>query len=500
MLTHLLLVLTLGLSTSVASTDDTDHRNPAGLNVVLIIADDLGWMDVSPNNPDTFYETPNLQRLADSGMRFTDAYAACPVCSPTRGSIMTGKYPARTDTTEYFCGKRQALLKPAAYECRIPLEEHTIAEAFGSHGYATFFAGKWHLGPEGFYPEDQGFDVNRGGFQKGGPYGGRKYFSPYGNPRLEDGPPGEHLPDRLARETVDFMRTHQEDPFLAVLSFYSVHTPLMAPKPLVEKYTAKRKTVEHEGPRWKPEGARHARQVQDHPVYAAMVESMDAAVGTVLDGLEELGLADRTVVIFFSDNGGLSTSEGHPTSNVPLRAGKGWMYEGGIREPCLVRAPGITPAGSVCSIPVTSTDFYPTMLDLCGLNALPQQHVDGISLAGQLSDPASPLQRDAIYWHYPHYGNQGGAPCGAIRSGNWKLIEWFEDGSLELFDLSNDIGETTNLADTHSERAKRMHQALVAWRAETGANMPRPNPDANPEKIAKHHRQADRASREGPWR
>ena len=233
-----LLVLTFGLVATI-SPADSDHHTPTGLNVVLIIADDLGWMDVSPNNPDTFYETPNLQRLADSGMRFTDAYAACPVCSPTRGSIMTGKYPARTDTTEYFCGKRQALLKPAAYECRIPLEEHTMAEALGSHGYATFFAGKWHLGPEGFYPEDQGFDINRGGFQKGGPYGGRKYFSPYGNPRLDDGPPGEHLPERLARETVDFMRTHQEEPFFAVLSFYSVHTPLMAPKPLVEKYTAK---------------------------------------------------------------------------------------------------------------------------------------------------------------------------------------------------------------------------------------------------------------------
>ena len=237
-------------------------------NVVFILADDLGWMDISPNNPGTFYETPNLQRLAESGIRFTDAYAACPVCSPTRASIMTGKYPARTDTTEYFCGKRQALLKPAEYNCQLPLEEVTLAETFQIAGYATFFAGKWHLGPEGFYPEDQGFDVNRGGIQRGGPYGGRKYFSPYGNPKLQDGPDGEHLPDRLARETVAFMAAHREEPFLAFLSFYSVHTPLMAPKPLTEKYTLKRKSLEHEGPRWLAERARHSRQVQDHPVYA----------------------------------------------------------------------------------------------------------------------------------------------------------------------------------------------------------------------------------------
>ena len=468
-------------------------------NVVFILADDLGWMDISPNNPDTFYDTPNLQRLAESGMRFTDAYAACPVCSPTRASIMTGKYPARTDTTEYFCGKRQALLKPAEYQCQLPLEEITLAESFKDAGYATFFAGKWHLGPEGFYPEDQGFDVNRGGYQRGGPYGGRKYFSPYGNPRLKDGPDGEHLPDRLARETVAFMKAHRKEPFFAYLSFYSVHTPLMAPKSLVEKYTEKRATLEQVEPRWLPQRERHARQVQDHPVYAGMVESMDAAVGTVLDGLEELGLAENTIVIFFSDNGGLSTSEGHPTSNVPLRAGKGWVYEGGIREPCLVRVPGITPPGSTSHVPISSVDFRPTLLELCGVEESVKD-IDGTSLVELLGDPHATLDRDAIYWHYPHYGNQGGAPSGAIRLGDWKLIEWFEDDSVEIFNLADDIGEQKNLAEEHPELVAQLRKRLQEWRTATGANMPQLNPEYNAEKAAQHHRNADKASRDGRWR
>jgi len=432
-------------------------------------------------------------------MRFTDAYAACPVCSPTRASIMTGKYPARTDTTEYFCGKRQALLKPAIYECQLALEEVTIAETLKAAGYATFFAGKWHLGPEGFYPEDQGFDVNRGGFQRGGPYGGRKYFSPYGNPRLVDGPDGEHLPQRLARETVDFMKAHREEPFLAFLSFYSVHTPLMAPKALVEKYTRKREEVVHDGPRWLPERQRHVRQVQDHPVYAGMVESMDTAIGTVLDGIDALGLAENTIVIFFSDNGGLSTSEGHPTSNVPLRAGKGWMYEGGIREPCLVRVPGVTAPGSTSTVPISSVDFRPTILQLCGVRETVDT-VDGTSFLDILADGDATLDRDAIYWHYPHYGNQGGAPCGAIRQGDWKLIEWFEDDSVELFNLRQDISEQRNLAEAHPEMAAQLLQRLRTWRTQTGAKMPRENPDFNPENAARHHLNADKASREGRWR
>jgi arylsulfatase A-like enzyme len=396
------------------------------------------------------------------------------VCSPTRVSILTGKYPARVKTTEFFCGKRSGKLLPAEYLCRIPLEEVTIAETLKKAGYSTFFAGKWHLGPKGFWPEDQGFDVNRGGIDRGGPYGGKKYFSPYGNPRLEDGPAGEHLPDRLATETVKFIEANKDKPFLAYLSFYSVHTPLMGRADLVEKYKKKSADLKHEGEKWKPERQRQARQYQDHAVYAAMVGAMDQAVGKVLAALDRLKLADNTIVVFFSDNGGLSTSEGSPTSNVPLRAGKGWSYEGGVREPCIIRVPGMTKPGSVCKEPIISTDFFPTILDVAKIPAQPKNHVDGVSLAKLLADPTKQLEREAIYWHYPHYGNQGGAPSGAIRVGDWKLIEWFEDDSIELFNLADDIGESKNLAKIQPERAAKMKKMLADWRKSVDANMPRP--------------------------
>jgi len=420
-------------------------------------------------------------------MKFTDAYAACPVCSPTRASIMAGKYPARTRVTDYINpaggnqpGKwrRNTRLLPAPYQDHLDLEEVTLAEAFHEAGYATFFAGKWHLGPEGFWPEDQGFDVNKGGCERGGPYGGKKYFSPYGNPRLEDGPPGEHLPIRLGRETADFIEAHREEPFLAYLAFYSVHVPLMTTEELAAKYRVKQKDAP--ATRWGTEGDRKVRLVQNHAVYAGMVEAMDTAVGIVLDRLDRLGLARNTIVFFMSDNGGLSTSEGHPTSNLPLRAGKGWLYEGGIREPMIVRAPGITRPGSVCTEPVISTDFYPTMLDLAGLPARPDQHVDGVSLRPLLEGKR--MDRGPIFWHYPHYGNQGGAPGGAVRHGPWKLIEWYAGGRLELYHLRDDPGETRDLADAHPDVVKDLHAKLVAWRKETGAKMPTPNPRYQPGK------------------
>ncbi|MBC04513.1 MAG: sulfatase [Phycisphaerae bacterium] len=450
-----------------------EERSP---NVVIIVADDLGWADISPNNPDTFYETPSLERLADRGVRFTRAYAAAPVCSPTRASLMTGRHPARLRTTDYFCGRRAGALKPADHECALPLEETTIAERLGSEGYRTFFAGKWHLGPEGFWPEDQGFQINRGGWTRGGPYGGDKYFSPYGNPRLDDGPKGEHLPDRLAKETATFIRENRNDPFLAVLSFYSVHTPLMGPKDLVAKYRERRKDLEH-GPIWGRERARKVRLVQEHAVYASMVESMDAAVGVVLDAIEEAGLAEDTIVVFFSDNGGLSTSEGHPTSNLPLRAGKGWVYEGGIREPCIVSFPGTCRSDATCDVPISSNDFLPTVLELCGIEGDSPRPLDGRSIVPLLEDPGGDPADRTLHWHYPHYGNQGGAPSGAIMEGDWKLIEWFEDDSIELYDLATDPGERTNLVDDRPEVAERLHQALVAWREGIDAAMPTPNPE-----------------------
>jgi arylsulfatase A-like enzyme len=454
-------------------------------NFLFFLVDDLGYMDVGANNPKCFYDTPNVDRLAQSGVRFTNGYAACPVCSPTRLSIMTGKYPSRTDATNWFSGKRAERFAPAPLHDRMDLAEVTLAEALRGHGYATFFAGKWHLGPtEEFWPEHQGFDVNKGGWKRGGPYGPGKYFVPYGNPRLKDGPPGEHLPDRLARETCRFIAAHKEGPFLAYLSFYSVHTPLIAREDLKEKYQAK---AERLGVLDKPQFAeeeqnflakrpRTVRIVQSHATYSAMVEAMDQAVGRVLDQLDQLGLTQKTVVFFMSDNGGLSTSEGSPTSNLPLRGGKGWLYEGGIREPLLIRWPGVTRPGTTCDVPVISTDFYPTMLAMAGLPLEPQQHKDGISLVpllkGQLH--AQTLDREALYWHYPHYGNQGGFPGGAIRMGDWKMIERFEDGRVHLYHLSEDLGEQHDVAQSYPQRVDAMRKKLHAWYEEVDAKFLRP--------------------------
>ena len=450
------------------------------MNFVFFLVDDLGWTDTGCFGS-SFYETPKINKLAKRSMRFTNAYAACPVCSPTRASIMTGKYPARLNLTDYLVGSRRGKLNPAKYIHQLPLEEVTIAEALKEAGYATFFAGKWHLGPEGYWPEEQGFDINKGGWSRGGPYGGKKYFSPYGNPRLEDGPEGEHLPDRLASETARFIEANREKSFLAYLSFYSVHTPLISRQDLKEKYEAKAKSLKPSGPEWGEEGSRKVRLVQNHAVYGGMVEAMDQAVGKVLTALERFNLEENTAVIFMSDNGGLSTSEGHPTSNLPLRAGKGWLYEGGIREPMMIRVPGTTKAGSVCSEPVVSTDFYPTMLEIAGLKPKPKQHIDGVSLVTLLKGGKS-LGRKAIYWHYPHYGNQGGSPGGAVRVGDYKLIEFYEDNHLELYNLKEDIGEKNNLAGKMSDKAAELHKMLKLWRKKVDAQMPTPNPNYKPKK------------------
>ncbi len=452
-------------------------------NVVFFLADDLGWKDLGCYGS-PFYETPHIDGLAASGARFTQAYAACPVCSPTRASIMTGKYPVRVRLTDYISPSggnqpekwgRNTVMLPSAYSDRMPLEEVTLAEALKEAGYATFFGGKWHLGPEGFWPEDQGFAVNKGGWEHGGPWGGRNYFSPYENPNLTDGPPGEFLPQRLARETASFIADHRDQPFLAYLSFYSVHTPLMTTDELEAKYSGKSAKLAFSGPRWTTEGFREARQVQDHAVYGGMVEALDSAVGMVLQAISENGLDDRTVVVFMSDNGGLSTSEGSPTSNLPLRGGKGWMYEGGIREPMIIRAPGVSRPGAVIRSPVTSTDFYPTLLELTNLPARPDQHIDGESMVPLLLGQSA--NRAPLFWHYPHYGNQGGAPSAAVRDGNWKLIKWYEDGATELYDLDRGPAERYDLAKTHPDIADALAQQLDNWLNEVDANMPSVNSD-----------------------
>ncbi|MFK5922896.1 MAG: sulfatase [Verrucomicrobiota bacterium] len=458
------------------------------LNFIFLLADDLGYMDVGFNNPNTFYETQHLDRLARSGMIFTDFYAASQVCSPTRASIMTGKYPARTNTTNFFCGKRAEKFLPAEYDCRMEREELTLAEALKENGYKTFFAGKWHLGPnEGHSPTDQGFDINKGGGENGLP---RSYFSPYKNvTNLPPGPEGEFLTNRLAKEAVLFLESSakSDDPFLLYLSFYSVHTPLMAPKDLVAKYKSKaeRMGLTEESGRWgserqlflnQKEDVRKVRIRQDHATYAAMVESLDTAVGKVLDKLEVLGMRDNTVVIFMSDNGGTATSEGWPTSNRPLRGGKGWMYEGGIREPVIVRWPQVTTPQSRCEVPLISTDFYPTILEMAGLPQKKQQHVDGKSFVKLLHDPFAHFDRPPLFWHYPHYSNQGGFPASAVRVGDFKLIEDLEDGELELYNLRDDMSEHNNLIQLYPERAEKMYRMLGDWKKKVDAKALRANP------------------------
>ncbi len=471
------LVIALLACLAVMASDSVVAAPP---NIVFFLADDLGQRDLVCYGS-RFYETPHLDRLAREGAKFTDAYAACPVCSPTRASIMSGQWPQRLGITDYIGAplkpedwERNTKLLPAPYTDRLALDTPTLAKSLKTAGYATFFAGKWHLGPAGWWPEQQGFDFNFGGIDRGGPYGGNKYFSPYGNPRLIDGPPGEHLPDRLATETAKFIEAHKERPFFAYFSFYDVHTPLMARADLRKKYEEKRQQLGLVA-QWGREHQRDVRLVQEHAVYAAMVEAMDRAVGKVLAKLDELKLTENTLVIFTSDNGGLSTSEGWPTSNVPLRGGKGWMYEGGIREPLLVRWPAVVKPGRVIDTPVSSPDFFPTLLDVTASKPQPGQILDGVSLLPLLRGES--LVERPLFWHYPHYGNQGGAPGAAIRRGNWKLIEWFEDSHVELFNLAADLSEETDLVERQPQRVAKLMDELHAWQKEVGAKFPILNPN-----------------------
>jgi arylsulfatase A-like enzyme len=451
---------------------------PRKPNFLFILVDDLGYRDLGCYGS-TFYETPNVDQLAREGARFTHAYAASPVCSPSRASLLTGRHPARMGVTDIVNAaapadwNRNTAMCPAPSVDRLVHDEVTIAEMLKQEGYATFYAGKWHLGPERWWPEDQGFDVNKGGIDTGGPYGRGRYFTPYDNPRLPDGPPGEHLPDRLATETANFIAANNDKPFLAFLAFYSVHTPLMARVDLRTKYEEKRRKLDLRE-KFGVEGPREVRLVQEHPVFAAMVEAMDLAVGKVLAKLDELGLRENTVVFFTSDNGGLSTAEGWPTSNLPLRAGKGWLYEGGTRVPLIVRWPGITQPGSTTDSPISSPDFFPTIAQMAGLSPGARE-IDGTSLVPLLGGDRELVERP-LFWHYPHYGNQGGAPAGVVRKGDWKLIEWYEDGRRELFNLRDDIGEKNDLAARQPDLTGRLAAELAAWRERLGAAMPTPNP------------------------
>ena len=454
-------------------------------NIVFFLVDDLGYSDIQAYGS-TFYETPNINKLAQEGMKFTDAYAACPVCSPTRASIMTGKYPVTMHTTDWFGAPQPEdevkksnytrLLLPAPYIENLPLAEKTIAEALKDGGYKTFIAGKWHLGatPD-FWPENQGFDVNKGGNSMGNP-GKGGYFSPYyNNPRLDAGPAGEYLPVRLANETNKFIEDNKDQPFFAYFAFYNVHGPDDTTPQLKAKYTEKRNRLGLKD-EFGDEGGKKVRTVQSDPTYAGMVQAVDDAVGSVMNKLKELNLDDNTIVVFFSDNGGLAINEGSPTSNLPLRGGKGWMYEGGIREPLIVRYPGQIKANTVNETPVISNDFFPTFLQLAGLAPVSKKDMGGVSILPLLEQKE--IKSRCLFWHYPHYGNQGGSPASAIRDGDWKLIHWYENDRFELFNLRNDVGEHNNLLISEPKKTKDLKKKLAKWLKHQNAYYPTKNPNA----------------------
>ena len=426
-------------------------------NVIVILVDDLGWRDLGCQGA-TIYETPHIDKLARQGMRFTQAYSACTVCSPTRAALLTGRYPARLHLTDWIPGHGQprAKLKVPEWTQHLPLEESTLADTLGQAGYATACIGKWHLGGQAYYPEKQGFALNLGGTHRGQP---PSYFSPYKIPTLPDGPTGEYLTDREAAEAVKFITAHKDRPFFLYLPHHTVHTPLMAKPHLIAKY--------------KEKAARLGQKC--NPTYAAMIESLDESVGLILKTLDELKLADRTLVVFTSDNGGLLSV----TDNTPLRAGKGSAYEGGVRVPLLVKAPGVTTPGSECHTPVITMDLFSTVLALTSTTLSPKPVLDGENLVPLLSQ-AGGLRRTALFWHYPHYHPGGATPYGAIRAGDWRLIEFFEEGRLELYDLQQDPGERKNLAEQRPEMVAQLRDRLHAWRKEVGAQMPVPNPDYQP--------------------
>ncbi len=436
---------------------------PAKPNFVFILIDDMGWRDLGCTGS-TFFRTPHLDRLAASGVRFTNGYAACPVCSPTRAAILTGKYPARLHLTDWLPGRAdrpsQKLLRPK-FRQQLPLDETTIAEALKPAGYVSASIGKWHLGGENYSPQKQGFDVNVGGTQAGSPPGG--YFN-FRTPTLSLRE-GEYLTDRLTEEAEKFIEQNKDRPFFLYLPHYTVHIPLQAKKDLVAKHQARAEPG-------KP---------QHNPVYAAMIESLDDGVGRLLKKLDDLKLADRTVIVFTSDNGGLSVREGMSTpatSNDPLRAGKGYLYEGGVRVPLLVRWPGVA-RGGTCDVPVSSIDFFPTVLEIAGVKADPKHAVDGVSLVPLLRGEKA-LKREALFWHYPHYSNQGGRPGGSVRRGDHKLIEFYEEGRRELYDLAADPGEKNDLAAEMPEKVRELLGLLGDWRRSVKAQMPAPNPDHVP--------------------
>jgi arylsulfatase A-like enzyme len=438
------------------------------LNVLVIRVDDLGWRDLSVTGS-SLYETPHIDQLAAEGLRFTQAYVAHPRCTPSRLGFFTGRFPARSRNPGGGKGYQPG--------------EISLAHAFREAGYRTILVGKWHLARGGVTPEKAGFEVSIGGGQSGA---AGSHFHPYnmpGRPKhrflpgLEGGKEGEYLTDRLTDETIALLRESAGRPFLAVLSHYAVHTPREAKAGPIRRYERKIRRMDHgDGPEYLPEGTGRRKMRQDHAVYAAMVESLDENVGRLLEALEELGLARNTVVVFTSDNGGLSndgTKERElTTSHAPLRGGKGWLYEGGILVPTIVRWPGVTPEGAVTDSVIVQTDLFPTLLEIAGLPLRPEDHLDGRSFAEVLRGGEA-RERDPIFWHSPRAKPEstGDTKCSAVRVGDYKLLEWFEEGRVELYDLAADPEERKDLSEAEPERRDELRQMLVEWRRAIDARM-----------------------------
>lgn len=462
-------------------------------NILFVLVDDLGYYDLGYTGS-PFYETPNIDALAKKSMIFTQGYAASAVCSPSRASIFTGQFSARHGITDWIGEKagtawrslnRHDKMLPADYVSELPATYTTLAEAMKAGGYKTFFSGKWHLGGEGSMPEDHGFDINKGGYSYGSPAGG--YFSPFNNPKLEDGLAGENLTMRLANETVSFLKQNKSTPFFAFLSFYAVHGPIQTTQEKWNKYRNKAETQGIKESGFVMERKLPIRQTQDNPIYAGLVESMDDAVGTVINSLKELGLDNNTIVIFTSDNGGVSSGDSFSTSCLPQRGGKGYQWEGGIRAPYLIYVPWAKTNGKTNDYPVTGADFFPTILDYAQIELVSSQRIDGISLKPIIDRGVIPSERP-LYWHYPHYGNQGGDPSSIIRQGNWKLIHYYEDGRNELYNLSLDPSEKNNLVDKQAKVSADLYHNLKEWLESVNAKYPVPDPEFDAEKRREYEK------------
>ncbi len=439
-------------------------------NIVLILIDDLGWQDLQCYGSD-FYETPNIDRLRAEGMMFSNAYSACPVCSPTRASILTGKNPAKLQFTGHITsiGRHRypgdGRIIPPKDKMYVELKETMIPEILKPLGYSTISIGKWHVGnEEKYFPVHQGFDVNIAGYEHGSP---PTYWAPYENPNLEwnpriknldGGEAGEYLTDRLTDEAISFIRKKRDKPFFVYLSHYAVHTPLEAPDSLVKKYTLKIQ----------------GNTSQTNAVYGAMVDNMDSNVGRLLDELDKMGLTENTIVIFYSDNGGTTEA----TNNAPLREGKGFLYEGGIRVPLIIKWPGHVREGSLCDEPVISDDILPTIVDMVGKPAKMPANIDGVSLVALLKEKSS-LDREQLCWYYPHYSPQAQMPGYAIRKGDFKLVGFYDPEKTELYNLREDIGEKNNLVDEMPEKVSELRSSFQKWLKEMDPVMHTKNPNAS---------------------